>query len=128
VNRLSAFLIGLSTISAGVILFFFTRISSPYHIFGILLIIAGAMVTTRLHGGVAGSKAANAYALAYERQWQNFKHTWPAGALIIGILALSVYLLHIDATSGGICPVLFFMASGFLAMGYMIYLLGPQRN
>jgi hypothetical protein len=52
------------------------------------------------------------------------------GAAIVGTVALSFYLLHLDAVSGGgdVFPVLFFTASGFVLMGYMIYLLAPQRK
>jgi hypothetical protein len=130
VNRTVALSIGFAMICFGAALFFFTRSFLPYHVLGILLIMAGPMVTARLRGDAIGKKAANAYALAYERQWQNLKRTWPLGAAIVGTVALSFYLLHLDAVSGGgdVFPVLFFAASGFVLMGYMIYLLAPQRK
>ena len=129
-NRTVALLIGVGIICLGAILFLFTQTFYPYHVIGVLLIMAGPLVTARLRGGTAGNKVADAYALAYGRQWQNLKRTWPVGIVIIGVLALSLYLLHLDAVSGDgdVFPVVFFTAAGFVAMGYMIYLLRSQRK
>lgn len=129
-NRTIALSTGLAMICFGAVLFFFTRSFLPYHALGILLIMAGPMVTARLRGDAIGKNASNVYALAYERQWQNLRRTWPVGGAIIGAVVVSFYLLHLDAVSGGggVFPVVFFTTSGFVLMGYMVYLLGPQRK
>ena len=96
---------------------------TAYHIIGVLLVLAGPMVATRLRGSSVWNRAASANALALERQWQNIKRTWPVGAAIVVIFALSYYLMQRDDAAGAedLFPLVLFMGSFFLAMGYLVY-------
>jgi hypothetical protein len=129
-NRKTASLIGVGMTCLGGLLFLLTRSLPAYHAISLLLIIAGPMVAARLRGGSAWNRAASANALAFERQWQNLKQTWPVGAAIAGLVVASSYLLYHSAVTGGegALPVVFFTVSGFVAMGYFTYLLNSPTK
>jgi hypothetical protein len=112
---------------AGGALFFSTTSFYPYHIIGIMLIMAGPMITARLRGD---TKATSVYALIYVRWWQNLKATWPVGAAVSTAFLVSFYLLHRDAVEGyeQVFPVYFFAAAGLALMGYVLYLSVPRPN
>jgi hypothetical protein len=123
-------LLGLAIVCVGGSLVLLTRTFYPNHVLGIFLIMIGPIVAARVRGTPADIKAANAYSLAYVRQWQNLKRTWPAGVTVSALLFLSFYLLHLDAVEGyeQVFPVYFFAGAGLVFMGYILYLGVPRQN
>lgn len=112
--------VGLLCIAAGAALFFS---GGPLKLVGIILISLSPFVLNFLRDSPAvRDPALNLYVVKYH----NFLRSWPIGMTVIVSLALSFYLLHLDAISGGnsVFVVYYFAASGVAAMVYWVYLSG----
>jgi len=119
--RAPATLIGLAAVLTGGVLFVSAATFFPYRLLGILLVMAGPAIITRLRGD---TEAANANGIVYVQWWRNLKRTWPAGAAVSAVFLFSFYLLYRDGAEGyeQVFPVYLFFSALLALLGYVLYL------